>query len=72
MLLQHYATEAEQIWTGDVSNMTFTAAFKMCSCNYFCAAFKCQFVHLDPVQVFYYFPVTRFLILEEKCAHDKK
>lgn len=50
MHLQHYVTEAELIWTGDVSHMTFAAASKMCSCNYFCAAFKCQFVHLDRVQ----------------------
>lgn len=69
MHLQQYATEAEPIWTGDVSNMTFTAAPEMCSCNYFYAAFKCHFVHLVVVA---FFPVTRFLILEEKCAHDKK
>ncbi len=55
--------ETEPILNRQHWNLTFTSDFKTCSCNYFCAVVKCQFVHRDPMGFSRVFPLTHFLIL---------
>ncbi len=60
---QNSEVETEPILNRQHCNLTFTADFEMCSCNYFCAVVKCQFVHRDPMGFSRVFPLTHFLIL---------
>lgn len=55
--------ETEPILNGQCCNLTFTADFETCSCNYSCAVVKCQFVHRNPMGFSRVFPLTHFLIL---------